>query len=128
MKAMSLKQLTPVLFGTLLIMTGCQQTHAQLQPARIADVSAQSKAQLQKAIQTLLNRDIKIADNAFSQANEILVERATLKDDRGLPIIGREFGNVLKLSLLTDGSSCFLQSSETAELQVTVEGVRCIAL
>ena len=128
MKALSLKQLPPVLFGTLLFMTGCQQTQAQLQPARIVDVSPQSKAQLQKAIQGLLNRDIKIADNAFSQVSEILVERATLKDDRGLPIMGREFGNALKLSLLTDGNGCFLQSSETGELQATVEGVRCQAL
>ena len=128
MKAFSLNQLTALLFGTLLLVTGCQQTQAQLQPARIVDVNPQSKAQLQKAIKALLNRDIKIADNAFSQASEILVERAVLKDDRGLPIMGREFGNVLKLSLFTDGSGCFLQSSETAQLQTTVESVRCQAL
>lgn len=128
MKAFSLKQLTAILFGTLLLVTGCQQTHAQLQPARIVDVSPQSKAQLQKAIKALLNRDIKIADNAFSQTSEILVERVVLKDDRGLPIMGHEFGNVLKLSLFTDGNGCFLQSSETAQLQATVESVRCQAL
>lgn len=111
--------------SVMLFAVGCQQTQAQMVPAVVTNVSPANKAQIQQAIKNLLNREIKIADNAFSQTSDILVEPSMLKDERGLPIMGREFGYVLKLSLVTDGKTCFLQSSETGEKTIEIKAIYC---
>lgn len=111
--------------STLFFVTGCQQTKTQIVPAVVTSINPQTKAQLQQAIKSLLNRDITIADNAFSQTSDILIERAVVKDERGLPIMGREFSNALRLSLMTDGKNCILQSSETGTQQAVVSAISC---
>lgn len=125
MNAITHKWLWPSLISTLLLVTGCQQAKAQLVPAVVTSITPASKAQLQQAIKSLLYRDITIADNAFSQTSDILIERAVIKDERGLPIMGRNLGQALKLSLMTDGKNCFLQSSETGTEKVAVSAIGC---
>lgn len=67
---------------------------------------------------------ITVADNVFSSASSITIERKAKEDSRGLPIDGRHNNPVYSFTLLSDGKQCFLRNEQTSEL-AKLENVKC---
>ncbi|GGQ31864.1 hypothetical protein [Shewanella litoralis] len=111
------------------LISGCVATASEVnaspQAATITNPNAQTHAELQQAIASLLGvSSVVISDSAFTQYSQEVIERAQHKDANGLLIMGRSTEIPDAIQLLTQGDKCLLQhvqSGNTANLSQ----VRC---
>ncbi|CAM4451117.1 hypothetical protein [Shewanella livingstonensis] len=116
------KQLLGIL--VVLAVSGCGATAKESvsppQAATLTNSSDQVHAELQQVIARLLDAsNVLIADNAFTQYSQEVIERAQHKDENGLLIMGRNTEIPDAVQLLKQGDRCLLrhvQSGNTANL------------
>ncbi|MBB1437955.1 hypothetical protein H5202_04520 [Shewanella sp. SG41-4] len=114
---------------SVLVMTGCMATESEVQApleaALLINPNSETHAELQLAIASLLQAsNVIIADNAFTQYSQEVIERKQHKDENGLLIMGRSNEIPAAVQLLKQGDTCLLrhvQSGNTANLSQ----VRC---
>ncbi|WP_137224958.1 hypothetical protein [Shewanella sp. MEBiC00475] len=117
------------LMGVISILTiaGCVATESEaqapLQAATLTNPNSQTHAELQQAIASLLSASgVIIADNAFTQYSQEVIERAPHKDANGLLIMGRSTEMPDAIQMLKQGDNCLLrhvQSGNTTTLLQT---------
>tara|TARA_R110002050_G_scaffold24166_1_gene64645 strand:+ start:3347 stop:3733 length:387 start_codon:yes stop_codon:yes gene_type:complete len=113
----------------VLAVSGCGATAKEaplpLQAAILTTASSQTHAELQQAIASLLDAsNVLIADNAFTQYSQEVIERAQHKDANGLLIMGRSTEIPDAVQLLKQGDNCLLRHVQTGKT-VTLSQVRC---
>ena len=113
----------------VLAVSGCGATAKEaplpLQAAMLINPSSQTHAELQQAIASLLDAsNVLIADNAFTQYSQEVIERAQHKDANGLLIMGRSTEIPDAVQLLKQGDNCLLRHVQTGKT-VTLSQVRC---
>ena len=114
---------------SVLVITGCMATESEVQApleaAILTNPNSETHAELQLAIANLLQAsNVIIADNAFTQYSQEVIERKQHKDENGLLIMGRSNEIPAAVQLLKQGDTCLLrhvQSGNTANLSQ----VRC---
>jgi hypothetical protein len=124
-----LKQLIGIL--ALLAIAGCGATAneapAKMQRATVTNPSSQTHAELQQALATLLGAsNVLIADDAFTQYSQEVIERAPHKDANGLLIMGRSTEMPVTVQLLKQGDNCLLRHVQSGNT-TTLSQVRCAA-
>lgn len=88
-------------------------------PAVITHPTAASRADLERAVsQAFHGAPVRLADDALTRNNMLVVGRAQARDVRGLPLNGRELGRPQHFRLLRHDSQCVLLHVETGESRV----------
>jgi hypothetical protein len=94
-------------------------------PAVITHPTAASRAELELAVsQALGGRPVRLAADALTRSNLLIVGRAEARDGRGLPLDGRELGRPQHFRLLRRGAQCTLLHVETGRARVLTH-TRC---
>jgi len=114
---------------TVLVIGGCGATAneapASLQSAILTNPSSQIHAELQQAIASLLGvSGVIIADKAFTQYSQEVIERAPHKEANGLLIMGRSTDMPDAVQLLKQGDNCLLRHVQSGNT-TTLSQVRC---
>ncbi|MGH8200291.1 MAG: hypothetical protein ACREVO_07985 [Steroidobacteraceae bacterium] len=92
---------------------------ARSTPAIITDPTAASRADLERAVsQALHGAPIRLADDALTRNDLLIVGRAEARDSRGLPLNGRELGRPQHFRLLRRNAQCVLLHVETGKAYV----------
>ena len=79
------------------------------QPARVADSSDASRAELQRVVSHALDRDeVLLADDALTTSSVLLVERRKPRAIGNPPLSGRDLGTPERFRLLKVGDRCVL--------------------
>ena len=94
----------------LLMLVGCGTLRAEADtPAVIVDPTAQSRAELVRAVGAALHgAQVTVADDALTHESALLIERAGRLDPNGLPANGRELGMPERFRLVKSGGQCVL--------------------
>ncbi|WP_232368928.1 hypothetical protein [Alteromonas sp. BL110] len=105
---------------------GCAATkEVALHKAITNGTSASQKQTIENTISNWFGGvPISVADNVFSKASSITIERKAKVDSRGLPVQGRHDNPVYSFTLLSDGEQCLLRNDQTGEL-AKLENVKC---
>lgn len=105
---------------------GCATTkEVELHKAITNSTSASQKQTIENTISNWFGDiPITVADNVFSSASSITIERKAKVDSRGLPVEGRHDNPVYSFTLLSDGKQCLLRNDQTGEL-AKLEDVKC---
>ena len=100
-----------------LLLTGCGALRAEQEaPALIAKSSAESRAELARVVSSALGGvPVTLADDALTRESELTIERAPLRDERGLLLNGRELGRPEQFRLLKVGADCVLEHQRTGQ-------------
>lgn len=116
-----------VLLGAA-VLGGCMMTQAkEAVPALLVTVNAEQKASIAEVIsQWFGGTEVTIADDVFTRASTLSIERKAHNDKRGLPIDGRHNNPAFTFSLLKRGDSCVLRNNQTGDEQ-SIEGLLCKA-
>jgi hypothetical protein len=106
-----------------LTLTGLPASHASPPergaPAVITHPNAASRADLERAVSRALHgAPVRLADDALTRNNLLIVDRAQARDVRGLPLNGREPGRPQHFRLLRHNSKCVLLHVETGKAHV----------
>jgi hypothetical protein len=116
--------------ASILLSSGCMATlPSQPEAAIVAKVNANQKSQFEQAAsQLLFGRSVRIANDAFTQDNKILIERADFVDERGLLLDGRKTDNsAIALTLWLNNGECYLQRDDNGN-RVLLADMQCQAL
>ncbi|HEY1890087.1 MAG TPA: hypothetical protein VGG63_06755 [Steroidobacteraceae bacterium] len=85
-------------------------------PAIITHPTAASRADLERAVsQALHGAPVRLAADALTRNELLIVGHAQIRDARGLPLNGRELGRPQHFRLLRRGSQCVLLHVETGK-------------
>lgn len=105
---------------------GCATTkEVELHKAITNSTSASQKQTIENTISNWFGDiPITVADNVFSSASSITIERKAKVDSRDLPVEGRHDNPVYSFTLLSDGKQCLLRNDQTGEL-AKLEDVKC---
>ncbi len=105
---------------------GCAASkEAELHKAITNSTSASQKQTIENTISNWFGGiPITVADNVFSKASNITIERKVKVDSRGVPVEGRHDTPVYSFTLLSDGEHCLLRNDQTGEL-AKLENVEC---
>lgn len=105
---------------------GCAASKkAELHKAITNSTSASQKQTIENTISNWFGGiPITVADNVFSKASNITIERKAKIDSRGLPVEGRHDNPVYSFTLLSNGEQCLLRNDKTGEL-TKLENVEC---
>ncbi|MBV2129274.1 hypothetical protein [Arsukibacterium indicum] len=102
-------QISASLLAGACLLTGCKITPAEPQPALLTNMSPAVKVELQQAIVELIGgQPVKLADNAFATRHQLFIEQAILRDEKGLPIMGRHSQPAILLELQQADNQCRL--------------------
>jgi hypothetical protein len=83
---------------------------------------------LERALTEMLNgSNVIIAEDAFLENPEIVIERQSITDTEGNRILGRSFESPLHFRLWKQGNVCFIEHVETEEKK-EVPNLQCMAL
>ena len=95
--------------------TGCRTVSAQSDvPAVIVSPSAQSKAAVTQAVSKALGGvPLKIADDALTKTDLLIIEHEQPRDGEGRPLNGRERGRPEQFHLVKLGNQCTLIHART---------------
>lgn len=84
-------------------------------PARITNPTPESRDELLRTIREALNGiPVTLAEDALTRDSTLLLERTEPRDERGLPLSGRDTGKPERFQLVKRGSSCQLLHERTA--------------
>ena len=105
---------------------GCAASkEAELHKAITNSTSASQKQTIENTISNWFGGiPITVADNVFSKASNITIERKAKVDTRGLPVEGRHDHPVYSFTLLSNGKHCLLRNDKTGEL-AKLQNVKC---
>lgn len=105
---------------------GCATTkQVELHKAITNSTSASQKQTIENTISNWFGDiPIIVADNVFSSASSITIERKAKVASRDLPVEGRHDNPVYSFTLLSDGKQCLLRNDQTGEL-AKLENVKC---
>ncbi|WP_334058272.1 hypothetical protein [Alteromonas sp. S005] len=126
-KAKSSKGLPAAALAIVLSLAiGCAASkEAELHKAITNSTSASQKQTIENTISNWFGGiPITVADNVFSKASNITIERKAKVDSRGLPVEGRHDNPVYSFTLLSDGKHCLLRNDQTGEL-AKLENMNC---
>jgi hypothetical protein len=88
-------------------------------PAIIMHPTAASRAALERAVsQAFHGVPVRLAPDALTRDNQLIIGRAQARDARGLPLNGREIERPQHFRLLRRGSRCVLLHVESGKLRV----------
>ena len=88
---------------------GCGTLSAQEQPAVISAPTAESRAELARAVSAAFNgQPVTLADDALTRDSVLTIERRTPAGDQGRAATGRTLGTPERLNLVLRGTRCFL--------------------
>lgn len=101
---------------------------APAHPAVIIHATAASRADLERAVSAAFGgAPIRLADDALTRSNLLIIGRAQARDARGIPLNGRELERPGHFRLLRRGSHCVLLHVETGKSSVLMH-TRCQVL
>ncbi len=114
--------------AAMLIATGCRTVSAQTDvPAVIVNPNAQSKAALTKAVSDALHgAPVRVADDALTKTDVLIIEREHPRDPAGHPLDGREREMPEHFQLVKSGDQCILVHRRS-EQRFPLAGVACSA-
>lgn len=88
-------------------------------PAVITHPTAASHADLERAVSLALHgMHVRLADDALTRENLLIVARAEARDSRGLPLNGRQLERPQHFRLLRRRSQCVLVHVESGKARV----------
>ena len=97
-------------------------------PAVITDPTPESRAALAKAVSAALNgAHVKLADDALTKTDTLIIERDQPRDPSGVPMDGRERGMPEQFRLVKAGAQCSLVHQRT-DKRYPLTGVTCAPL
>lgn len=83
---------------------------------------------IEQALTEMLNNsNVIIAEDAFIENSEIIIESQSINDNEGNRILGRSFESPLHFRLWKQGNVCLIEYVET-EQKKEVPNLQCIAL
>lgn len=100
-----------VLYATVVSLpAACAVSTAQEEvPAIIAHPTAQSRAELSRAVREMLQNDkVTLADDALTASSSLFIERTPRRDAGGRLLNGRELGRPDLFRLVKQGNRCIL--------------------
>lgn len=112
----------------LLMLSGCNATVAKnALPAVLNTSSSETVEAIQQAITSLTGmKNIKLADNVFSQKSTLIVERALHTDNQGRLLNGRSVEPADTFSLLVESGRCYLRHNQSDKI-IELALVKCKA-
>jgi len=94
-------------------------------PAVITSPTAESRAELLRvASRALAGAPLRIADDALTRDSTLIIERARVRDARGLSVTGRDTGRPEHFRLVKSGARCVLVH-ERRRLRRTLASATC---
>ena len=116
----------PLLGVAMLMASGCRTVSAQTEvPAVIANPSPQSKATLAKAVSEALHgAPVRVADDALTKTDQLIIEREHPLDPAGHPLDGRSREMPEHFRLVKSGDHCIL-IHQPSEQRFPLTGVSC---
>ncbi len=113
----------------MLIAAACRTIPDQRDvPAVIVDPTAQTKAALSKAVSEALHGlPVKLADDALTKTDLLIIEREHPRDPAGHPLDGREREMPEQFQLVKSGDQCILIHRRT-ERRFSLMDVACSML
>jgi hypothetical protein len=99
----------PLLAAAFLASAACGTLSSQEQPAVIAAPTAQSRAELARAVSAAFNgQPVALADDAFTRDSTLTIERRTPPGPQGRAATGRTLEMPEQFKLLLRGTRCVL--------------------
>ena len=93
----------------LIILAGCQTMATGTDaPARITNPTTASRAALQQAINTALQSEVVLADDALTSSSILVIERNPPKTAQGRLATGRNMDAPIQFRLVVNDSDCIL--------------------
>ena len=113
----------------MLMVAGCRTVPARSDvPAIIVNATPESRAVLAKAVSDALNgAPVKLAADALTKTDVLIIEREHPRDPAGHPLDGRERQMPEHFQLVKSGDQCVLVHRRT-ERRFRLAGVECSAL
>ena len=104
------------------------QASASEQPARISNNSAESRAELLRAVNTALHTSgVTLADDALTTSDQLIIERVPARDAKGQRLSGRDFDRPQHFLLVKADRQCVLIHQESAQ-RFPLKNVDCEGL
>jgi hypothetical protein len=109
-----------LLASALIALPACRAWPAAPEhPAVIVHASAASRADLERAVsQAFGGVPVRLADDALTRDSLLIIGRARARDERGIPLNGRELEHSRHFRLVRRGSHCVLLHLETGKSSV----------
>ena len=106
---------------------GCQTVATGYdKPARITDLTDDSRAALQQTVKAVLNTHVTLADDALTDSSLLIVERSMPKSMDGSPAQGRTMDMPYQFRLVINGDECIL-IDQRDESRHVLKDTSCIA-
>ena len=103
--------------ATILVLTlsACAAVAAQESaPAVLVSPSEDSQLELSRVIREALHRPaVLLAPDALTRESTLIIESVQPRDDKGLPLNGRELGRPQHFRLIKEGAHCILIQEAT---------------
>jgi len=111
------------------VLVACEMASASKESAaQIPTHSEESLAELKQSARTLFGgREVSIGANAFSNSNQLLIQRKAIRLPDGSVIDTRVDESPITLELVLRGEGCYLRNKNTAE-EVHLIKAECIAM
>ena len=116
-----------VSLGVALLTTGCQTMGSDAdQPARIINPDEASRAALQSMVDSILNTEVTLAENALTESSMLIIERSPPRTMTNPNPQGRTMDEPIQFRLVINGSDCFLidQRNESRHM---LKDTECLA-
>jgi hypothetical protein len=105
--------------AVLVLTCACQSPVRAQQPAVLTHPSAQSTAELNRAVSEALDgMPVRLADDALTHDSALVVEHIQPRDAAGLPVNGRELARPEHFRLFTRGAHCILVHERTGKRRI----------
>lgn len=116
-----------ILAAMLAAIAGCKHVAPDAdQPAVIIDPDDASRGSLQQTVNTALDTEVLLADDAFTATSLLVIERNPPRSIDSPPIQGRNMGTPIQLRLVTDGSRCILVDQRNGSRYILAD-TSCVA-
>ncbi len=105
--------MTPRAAGCLILLSILSACRFAIQqedlPAHIVNPTEQSRAELRRAVSEALHGvSVTLADDALTHDNRLIVERRSIRDAQGIPVMGIQTEKPHQFYLVKNGKNCIL--------------------
>ena len=116
-----------VSLGVALLTTGCQTMGSDAdQPARIINPDEASRAALRSMVDSILNTEVTLAENALTESSMLIIERNPPRTMTNPNPQGRTMDEPIQFRLVINGSDCILIDQRNESRHV-LEDTECAA-